>query len=78
MEDPKYLDLLQRKSYGEQPLADIFQNRLSSRPTILLKNETPTKVFSCQHCEMFKNSFFIKHLWLLLPLQILIFIRITI
>ena len=27
---------------------------------------TPTQVFSCAYCEIFKNSFFIKHLWWLL------------
>ena len=30
------------------------------------KKETPTKVFSCEICEIFKNTFFIEHLrWLL-------------
>ena len=32
-----------------------------------IKKETPTQMFSCEFCEIFKNTFFIEHLrWLLL------------
>ena len=35
----------------------------------VIKKETPSQVFSCQFCEIFKNIFFIEHLrWLLLPI----------
>ena len=31
------------------------------------QKETPTQVFSCKYCKIFKNSFFVEHLrWLLL------------
>ena len=30
--------------------------------------ENPTQVFFCEYCEIFSNSFFIEHLWWLLPL----------
>ena len=29
-------------------------------------HQTPTKVFFCEYCEIFKNSFFKEHLWSLL------------
>ena len=28
----------------------------------LYQKETPTEVFSCEHCEIFKNTYFEKHL----------------
>ena len=35
----------------------------------VIKKETPSQVFSCQFCEIFKSTFFIEHLWwLLLPI----------
>ena len=38
------------------------------RPVTLLKRK-PNQVFSCEICEMFKNTFFIEHIrWLLLKL----------
>ena len=42
---------------------NLFLNKVSDlRP--------PTQVFSCEYCEIFKNSFFIEHLqWLLLTFQ---------
>ena len=27
---------------------------------MFIKNQTPTKVFSCEYCKIFKNSFFYK------------------
>ena len=33
---------------------------------LFANKETPTQVFSCEYCEVFKNSFFIEHLWWLL------------
>ena len=35
-------------------------------PSPLLKEETPTEVFPCEICEIFKNTFFTEHLWWLL------------
>ena len=29
----------------------------------LFKKETPTQVFSCKFCEIFKSTFFTEHLW---------------
>ena len=31
--------------------------------TLLINNETLAQVFSCEFCEMFKNTFFTEHLW---------------
>ena len=36
----------------------------------LYQKETPTEVFSCEFCEIFKNTFFREHLrWLLLSIH---------
>ena len=41
---------------------------LFSQACNVIKKETPSQVFSCQFCEIFKNIFFIEHLrWLRLP-----------
>ena len=41
---------------------------LFSQACNVIKKETPSQVFSCQLCEIFKNIFFIEHLrWLRLP-----------
>ena len=40
-------------------------NHLCLRPATLLK-ETLAQVFSCEFCEISKNTFFIEHLWWLL------------
>ena len=35
----------------------------------LIKKETTTQVFFCEHCKSFKNNFFMEHLqWLLLKM----------
>ena len=51
----------------------LFNKVAGLRPATLLKTcnfikkETQRKVFSCEFCEIFKNTFFIEHLrWLLL------------
>ena len=41
---------------GTEQACNVFKKRL-----------TPTLVFFCEYCEIFKNSFFIEHLWWLLP-----------
>ena len=46
------------------------------RPATLLKKESPTQVFSCEYCEIFKNSFLIEQVrWLLLQMSILLFYK---
>ena len=40
--------------------------KLQAWSSATLLKETPKQVFSCEYYEMFKNSFFIEHLWLLL------------
>ena len=35
-----------------------------------MKKETLTQVLSCEFCEIFKNNFFIEHIWWLLMCQI--------
>ena len=49
--------------------ADDFEAILSIfcsydlRPVTLLKKETLAQMFSCEFCEIFKNTFFTEHLW---------------
>ena len=54
----------------KQSFADIFKiGALKNKVGTYLEHywkETPTQVFSCEYCEIFKNSFFIEHLWWLL------------
>ena len=59
----------------------VFSNNLQNSQEIhrlqacnFTRKETPTQVFSCEFCEIFKNIFFMEHLqWLLLNLRILNF-----
>ena len=55
------------KNFYEKVVLKNFAilKHLNFRPATLLK-ETPTQVFSCEYCKIFKNSFFIEHLWWLL------------
>ena len=39
---------------------EISQN---SQENNFLKKETPAQVFSCEFCEISKNTFFAEHLW---------------
>ena len=52
----------------KQPFADVLQNRCSKKfSNILNQKESPTQVFSCEYCDIFKNSFYTEFLrWLLL------------
>ena len=48
---------------------NIYQleiNTVQAEACNFIKKETPTQVFSCEYCEIFKGSFFIEHLWWLL------------
>ena len=40
-------------------MLESLSNKVTGRMPLCLK-ETPTKVFSCQYCEIFENSFFYK------------------
>ena len=58
------------KFTGKHMCWSFFFNAVKSwRPATFLK-KTPTRVFSCEFCAIFKNTFFIEHLrWLLLDIQ---------
>ena len=48
------------KHLGQRP----FFNKIAGlRPATLLKKETLTQVFSCEFCEISKNTFYTEHLW---------------
>ena len=42
---------------------NIHRKHLCLRPAIFIKKETLTQLFSCEFCEIFKNTFFTEHLW---------------
>ena len=39
---------------------------VSSKGLHFFKGKTPTQAFSCEYCKIFKNSFFIGHLFIIL------------
>ena len=41
------------------------------RPATLLKKETLAQAFSCEFCEISKNSFFMEHLLTIAPINIM-------
>ena len=42
----------------------LFNKVAGLRPaTLLINDETLVQVFSCEFCEMFKNTIFTEHLW---------------
>ena len=45
------------KVTGKHLRQSLFFNK------VFIKKETPAQVFSCEYCEIFKNTFFIEHLW---------------
>ena len=54
-------------------LESLFIIKVHARTSATLLKETPTQVFSCEYCDIFKNSFLIEHLlWLLLSDEYLI------
>ena len=71
----------QKQSPGVILWKKMFLNNLQNSQEIhrlqacnFTRKETPTQVFSCEFCEIFRNIFFLEHLrWLLLNLRILNF-----
>ena len=42
----------------------LFDKLAGLRPATLLKKENLVQVFSCEFCEISKNTFFTEHLWM--------------
>ena len=52
------------------PVSESLFYILKAEASDFIKKVTLAQVFSCEFCEIFKNTFFIKHLrWLLLPVS---------
>ena len=50
------------KFIGKHLCRSLFFNKVADlKPATLLKKETPTQVFSCEFCEIFKNTFPTEH-----------------
>ena len=45
---------------------DLCQRPFFKNSLNLIKKESLAQVFSCQFCEICKNTFFVEHLWCLL------------
>ena len=50
------------KFTGKHLCLSLFFNKVAGRPTTLLK-KTLAQVFSCEFCEISKNTCFTEHLW---------------
>ena len=52
------------KFKGKHLCQSLFLNKFASlRPATLLKKETLAQVFSCEFCEISRNTFYTEHLW---------------
>ena len=57
------------KKFAKYTGKRLYQSLFSDKVAYFLKKETLAQAFSCEFCEIFKNCFFIEHLWwLLLPI----------
>ena len=43
-------------------LESVFNNVAGLQACTSIKKETPTQVFSCEHCDIFKNTYSEVHL----------------
>ena len=51
------------KITGKHLCQSLFFNKVAGRSSTLLKKKTLAQVFSCEFCEIFKNTFFTEYLW---------------
>ena len=58
------------KFTGKNLCQSLFLIKLQAWPATLLKKETLAHVFSCEFCEISKNTFFTEHVLLLLKVSI--------
>ena len=54
------------KLTGKHLRQSLFFNKVAGGACHFIKKETLAQVFSCEFCEIFKNTFFIEYLWWLL------------
>ena len=51
------------KFTGKHLCQSLFFNQVAGGTCNLIKKETLAQVFSCEFCEIFKNTFFTEHVW---------------
>ena len=51
---------------GKYLCQGLFFNKFARQACNFIKKETLVQEFSCEFCEIFKNTFLIEHLWWLL------------
>ena len=54
------------KLTGKHLCQSLLSVKLQAQACNFIKKETLAQVFSCEFCESFQNTFFMKHLWWLL------------
>ena len=55
---------------GKYLCRSFFNKVAGLKACIFIKEETTTQAFSCEYCEIFKNSFFIEHLFIIIFLNV--------
>ena len=51
------------KFTGKQLFQGLFLSKVAGQVCKFIKKETLAQVFSCEFCEIFKNTFFTEHVW---------------
>ena len=58
--------------HKKTPVLESLFNKVAGLKACSFIKKTPTQVFSCEYCEIFKKPFFIEHLrWLLLLFEVI-------
>ena len=52
------------KFTGKHLHQGLFFNKVAGGACNFIKKETQAQVFSCEFCEIFKNTFLTDHLWI--------------
>ena len=60
---------LKFSQYSQEYTSLGVSNKVAG-PKVNFIKETPVQVFSCEYWEIFKNTFFVEHLWWLLLFRI--------
>ena len=50
-------------SWQENICAGVFFSKVGGQDCNIIKRKTPAQVFSCDFCKIFKNIYFVEHLW---------------
>ena len=57
---------------GKQLCWSLFFNKVAGKACNFIKKETPTQVFSCEYCEIFKKTNFKEHLCMVVSIPLIL------